>query len=265
MTIITSRQNPLVARYRAAARREDKDVLLLDGVHLVADALAAGVLIEYVAMTATAREDPELQGLLDKLSRAGVETAIASTPVMDAISPVRSSSAITALAKRPTIAADAVYAGAKTLVVVAVDVQDPGNTGAIVRVAEAGGASGVIGSGATADPFGWKALRGSMGSALRLPVIHVAGTVDAIADARRHGCRVIATVPRGGRSPYEIDLRGPVAIVIGGEGHGLTPVLVDAADERASIPMQAPVESLNAAVTAGLIVYEARRQRGGRG
>jgi tRNA G18 (ribose-2'-O)-methylase SpoU len=70
------------------------------------------------------------------------------------------------------VAGDAVYSGNETLVVVAVDVQDPGNTGAIVRVSEAGGATGVIASGATADPFGWKALRGSMGSALRLPVVH---------------------------------------------------------------------------------------------
>jgi tRNA G18 (ribose-2'-O)-methylase SpoU len=72
---------------------------------------------------------------------------------------------------------------------------------------------------------------------------------------------VIATVPRGGQPPHEIDLKGPVAILIGGEGQGLTAAVVDAADERVSIPMQAPVESLNAAVTAGLIVYEARRQR----
>jgi TrmH family RNA methyltransferase len=72
---------------------------------------------------------------------------------------------------------------------------------------------------------------------------------------------VIATAPRGGRSVFDIDLAGPVAILIGGEGPGLAPALVDAADERVSIPMQAPVESLNAAVTAALLVYEARRQR----
>jgi TrmH family RNA methyltransferase len=265
MTTITSRQHALVARFRAAARRDDQDVLLLDGVHVVSDAVAAGIRIEQVAMTAAAHDDPELRPLIEKLARAGVAVAIASPPVMDAISPVRSSSAIAALGRRPSVPGEAVYAGAHALVVVAVDVQDPGNTGAIVRVAEAGGATGVIAAGATADPFGWKALRGSMGSALRLPVVHVASPADAIADARRHGCRVIATAPRGGRPLDEIDLKGPVAIVIGAEGQGLRPALIDSADERVSIPMQAPVESLNAAVTAALIVYEAVRQRGGRG
>ena len=68
-------------------------------------------------------------------------------------------------------------------------------------------------------------------------------------------------MPRDGRSLFDVDLAGPIAVLIGGEGQGLAPSLVDAADERVTIPMQAPVESLNAAVTAALIVYEARRQR----
>ena len=261
MTTITSRQNPLVARYRAAARRDVDEVVLLDGLHLVADAIAAGVRIEHVVMTAATRESPGAQGLLDRLSRAGVEIVVASAPVMNAISPVQSPTGIAALAARPPVASDAIYRGASTLVAVAIGVQDPGNVGAIVRVSEAAGATGVIAADGTADPFGWKALRGSMGSALRLPIVRGVSPEEAMAAARRHGCRVIAAAPRGGRSPFEIDLTGAAAILIGGEGRGLAPSLVDAADERVTIPMQAPVESLNAAVTAALIVYEAHRQR----
>ena len=83
--------------------------------------------------------------------------------------------------------------GCSPLVIIANDVQDPGNVGAIVRVAEAGGATGVVAAGACADPFGWKALRGSMGSALRLPVAIRDHADQAVAQARRHGCRIVAT------------------------------------------------------------------------
>jgi TrmH family RNA methyltransferase len=145
--------------------------------------------------------------------------------------------------------------------VIAIDVQDPGNLGSIVRVAEAGGADGLVAAGACADPFGWKALRGSMGSALRLPTAVQLDPARAVADAQRHGCRVVATVPRDGRSVFDVDYRGPVAILVGGEGAGLPRSIIEAADERVTIPMAAPVESLNAAVAAALIVYEVRRQR----
>jgi TrmH family RNA methyltransferase len=143
---------------------------------------------------------------------------------------------------------------------VACDVQDPGNVGAIVRVAEAAGGTGLIAAGRCADPFGPKALRGSMGSALRLPIA-VAGVETAVADVRCHCCRVLAAVPRGGRSIFDIDLTGPVAILIGAEGGGLSRSILASTDECFSIPMRPQVESLNAAVTAALAVYEARRQR----
>ena len=180
---------------------------------------------------------------------------------MAALSPVRSPSPVVALAERPLAAGRRVYRDTP-LVIMAIDVQDPGNVGAIVRVAEAGGASGVVCAGTCADPFGWKALRGSMGSALRLPVLVHRDIREAIDEARRHGCRVVATSPRGGQSLFQADLRGPLVVLVGSEGPGLAQAQVEGADEQIMIPMQPPVESLNTAVSAALIVYEARRQRG---
>jgi TrmH family RNA methyltransferase len=258
---VSSRQNPLVARYRAAARGDARDVVLLDGVHLVSEAVAAGVPIRHVAVKTEAMNITEVGLLVDTLTRSKADVVMASASVMDALSPVRSSSTVVALADRPGGAESTFYGGAAPLLVVAVDVQDPGNVGAIVRVAEAGGATGVVAAGASADPFGWKALRGSMGSALRLPILVQSDAARAVADARGHGCRILATTPRDGRSLFDVACTGPIAVLIGGEGPGLPPALIDGADERVTIPMHAPVESLNAAVTAALIVYEARRQR----
>jgi TrmH family RNA methyltransferase len=258
---ITSRQNPLVARYRAIGRGDVEALLLLDGPHLVADALSAGVPLRQAAVAAGALADAEIRALVARLTDADVEVVTAAAPVMALLSPVRSSSGIVAIADRPSYGDARLYAGGAPLVVIASDVQDPGNVGAIVRVAEAGAATGVVAAGACADPFGWKALRGSMGSSLRLPVASREHADQAVAQARRHGCRIVATTARGGRSLFDVNLKIPVAVLIGGEGAGLAPALVEAADERLTIPMQAPVESLNAAVAAALVVFEARRQR----
>jgi TrmH family RNA methyltransferase len=83
----------------------------------------------------------------------------------------------------------------------------------------------------------------------------------AIAGARQSGCTIVATVPHGGRSMYDTDLTHSIAIVIGGEGAGVPQSIVDAADERISVPMAAPVESLNTATAAAVLLYEAHRQR----
>jgi RNA methyltransferase, TrmH family len=258
---ITSRQNPIVARFRDAARGDAAGIVLLDGAHLVADAVAAGLAVEIAAVTTAARQRKDVEPIVDALASAGVTVAIVAEPVMDAISPVRSASGIAALAMRPPDALDRLYAAPPALVAIAVDVQDPGNVGAIVRVAEAAGATGTIAAGASAHPFSWKALRGSMGSALRLPIAAATDAEAAVADARRRGCRIVATAPRGGTPITEVELTGPLAMLIGGEGAGLAPALVAGADTRVTIPMNAPVESLNAAVTAALMLYEARRQR----
>ncbi|HLB44398.1 MAG TPA: RNA methyltransferase [Candidatus Limnocylindrales bacterium] len=256
---ITSRHNPMVARYRAAAAGTLANAMLVDGLHLVSAALDAGARIREAALAAD-RDDDALLSLAGRLQELKVSTVRASGPVMKALSPLRSASPVVAIADRPLGAEPAVYR-ATPLALLAAGVQDPGNVGAIVRVAEAAGATGVVAAGPCADPFGWKALRGSMGSALRLPVLIRGELSVAIEEARVHGCRVVATVPRGGRSLFDADLTGAIAILLGGEGRGLEASLADAADERVTIPMRPPVESLNVATAAALMVYEAARQR----
>lgn len=260
MLHITSRQNPLVARYRALADGTDKSRLLIDGVHLLTDAIGARVPLIEAVVQADAREADEIRPIVDRLATLGVDVCTASSRVMEALSPVRSASPIVAIATRPSATAD-VYAPSPALVVCAVNVQDPGNVGALVRVAEAGGATGAVIAGQSADPFSWKALRGSMGSAWRLPIRYPAEPRRVIDEARRRGCRVWAMTPRGGRPPEDADLGEPALVLTGGEGQGLPDVIVEAADARISIPMAPAVESLNTAVCAALLVYEARRQR----
>jgi TrmH family RNA methyltransferase len=268
---ITSRRNPLVKRYQDAAAGKLDSVMLLDGAHLVVEAVEAGIPVTVVACSPRGLSDAGVREIVDRLGAEGAETVTVTDEVLRAVSPVRSPSGVAALASRPAWPLTQMFAAragrgspssTHPLVLVAVDVQDPGNIGAMVRAAEAAGASAAVFVGASADPFGWKALRGSMGSALRLPVAR-APADDVVAAAHAAGVRLVATVPRGGRSMADADLVGPVALLLGGEGAGLPAALTEAADELVSIPMCEPVESLNVAVAAAVLVYEAARQRAG--
>jgi len=268
MDVIASRKNPFVAAVRRVADGEDRDRLLLDGLHLVEDARAAQVPIASAAFTARAlaSTDGKARRLATLLAGTGVRVVQVADPVMDALSPTAHPSGVVAVATRPRRPLDEVIAsgGATPLIVVAVDVQDPGNVGAIARVAEAAGATGFVAAGQSADPFGWKALRGSMGSGLRLPTAHEADA-GAVVDALKvRGLQILAAA-LGGAVPFDAaDWRGPTACLVGSEGSGLPDAILARADRKVRIPMAAPVESLNVAVSAGLLVYEARRQRAAR-
>jgi RNA methyltransferase, TrmH family len=256
---ISSRQHSIVRAFKSAARGED-DRVLLDGWHLLHDAAANGIDIRIVAISGT--PSSEDASLLDDLARhCNVFTV--TTAVMDAISPVRTPAGVVAIAHPKTYALRDLLRPSPALVVVACDIQDPGNAGAIVRSAEAGGATGVVLAGISADPWGWKALRAAMGSTFRLPVMRSSDATRTCDELRNAGLRLVATVPRGGTAMHHVDLRAPAALILGGEGRGLDPELVSSADERLTIPMRSPMDSLNVAVSAALLVYEARRQRDG--
>ena len=150
---------------------------------------------------------------------------------------------------------------APALVLAATGLQDPGNAGAIIRSAAAAGATGVVLDESSADPWGWKALRASMGSAFHVPVLRSRGIGSLIKEWRTAGLRIAATVPRGGTPMHNVDFTPPMALLLGGEGAGLPDATVESADVRVTIPMRGGIESLNAAVAAAVLLYEAQRQR----
>lgn len=252
---ITSRQHPFVRRCRQlAAGRGDPGEILLDGPRLVQDAIEAGIPI------AGAVVDDRGAFLVDALRARQVPIHLASANVIDAASPVRTPSGVVAIATwAPSPAVDLLDAGLPVLVGL-VGVQDPGNVGNIVRSADALGASGVLALDGTADPAGWKALRGAMGSTFRVAVGtgSTAGVLDA---ARARGIRIAATVATGGVTPDASSLTAPVLVLIGSEGVGLPEDVIDAADVRLTLPMRSRVNSLNAATTAAIVLWELTRAR----
>lgn len=243
----------LAKRYRAvAAGRGEPGVVLLDGDHLLADAVAAGVEIEGVLT------DGRHPDLIRQLEARGTPVFRVAHDDLAAASPVRTASGIVALARWQCGSVADVLAVPARVVVGLVGVQDPGNVGGIIRSAEALGASSVLALDDTADPAGWKALRGAMGSTFRLPIGR-GRTAELFAAARRLGIAVAATVPIGGASPARDSLAPPVIVLFGGEGRGLTDDIVGRCDRRLTIPMRAGANSLNVGVSAALILWEANR------
>ena len=264
MLSITSRRHPLVMTCREARAGGDDQPLLLDGWHLLLEAHAAGLAVDAVMVGADGDIPRGREAeVMDRLADSGSQVVTVSADVLQAVSPVRTSSGVVALARRPPDGLVRVFAAEPALVVVALDVQDPGNLGALVRAAEAAGATGLVAAGVSADPLGWKALRASMGSAFRLPIARVPDVDGVVAAAKAIDIRVVALVPRGGTPLARVDLRAPTCLLLGGEGPGLAPTLAALADDRISIPMAPPVESLNVAVAGALAVYAAAAQRGG--
>ena len=264
MRTISSRHNPVVAAFRALAATPDPSGrrVLLDGAHLVGEALDAGLGFEVILVSASrGTAHTEAGRLARELEQRGLPLVEADDRAFDAVSPVRSPSGIAAIALRTAREPASLCERPDAFVLAIADVQDPGNVGALLRSAEAGGATGAFVTGGSANPFSWKSLRGSMGSALRLPVVTGLAPDQIMTEMRLAGMRTVASVPRGGADPDVVTWRGRVGLWIGGEGPGLADTLVERCDERVTIPMAPQVESLNAAVAGALLVYAARRQR----
>jgi TrmH family RNA methyltransferase len=259
--VIRSRANPFLQRLRALKEkgaRGEQGLMLLEGLRLVEEALRAGV--ELVEVAAAPRGIDAT--VLDGLRARGVRVRRVEERLLGALSELDTGPGFLAVARRPAFSEDALYRG-RPLVLIVAGVQNPGNLGGLLRTAEAAGVTGAYLTRGTADALSWKALRGSMGSAFRIP--HVAGVsaAEAIRRARSRGLQVVAAAPREAASYDRIDWRGPTALVLGAEGAGLPAELVDLADARASVPMAPAVESLNVGVAAAVMLFEAARQRRG--
>ena len=262
---ITSRENHWLKLFRAVlhSSRPEDERIGLEGVRLVSDAVRSGLELE--AILASASAEKSLATLVAELDRP---TLILRTTdkLFDSVAGTETPQGIAALLRAPQFAFDDLMRGLDPLIVVLAGVQDPGNVGTILRSAEALGATGVIAAKGTAHPYSPKSLRASAGSALRLPTLCELAAPVALAQLRVSGLQIVAASSpnnSAAREPGEFNFRQPVAILIGNEGAGLPPEIERSADALIRIQLAEPVDSLNAAVAASLILYEAARQRRG--
>ena len=268
ISIVQSRQNARVRELRAAfarSGREQTEVIALEGEHLLAEALRSGVRLHTIFL----RHDPQRHAarlrLLDRLKiPPSVAIVELTPPVFDSAVETESPQGIAALADPPRFSLDDLFSPSAALVLIAAGLQDPGNFGTLIRSVEAFGASGVLALPGTVSVWNAKALRASAGSAFRVPVVSEK-SATAFAALTEHQIPIYAAVPGSAGADAlpcsQVDWTRPAALLIGNEGSGLSQDLLDRADQLVSIPTPGPVESLNAAVAASVLLYEGARQR----
>ncbi|MGB8029775.1 MAG: RNA methyltransferase [Terracidiphilus sp.] len=229
----------------------------IEGPNLIEEALRAGLRVETIFVAQGSER------LLDGLSLP-TETEILQLPkkLLDQALATESPQPIAALVKRPNWSWSHVLNQnqEKTLVLVLAGIQDPGNLGTILRSAEAFGATGVVSLPGTVSAWNAKAVRASAGSVFRVPLL-AASEAECFEQLQKAGVKVLASKSRGAKSADRIALAGPVALMIGNEGNGIPKPIARRADGEITIPCPGPVESLNAAVAASVLLYEASRQR----
>ena len=254
---VASKDNTRLKELRRALVRPARGLAGIEGIHLVQEALRAGLRLQAVFVARGA--EPMVNAL-----PLPPETEILLVPkkLLDAALATETPQPVAALVEMPQWSWRHILQQdqKETLVIVLAGLQDPGNLGTILRSSEAFAASGVVSLPGTVCAWNPKAVRASAGSVFRVPVL-AASQQECLETMRAAGLRILATAVRNAEPATQAGLSGPVALVIGNEGNGLPEELAKQADARITIPCPGPVESLNAAVAASVLLYEAARQR----
>jgi TrmH family RNA methyltransferase len=260
---ISSADNITIKRIHSLANpkhRKKEQSFLIEGIKMVEEALRDNIGVKMV-VAAPSLVQHHGKGVLKQAESKGIEVLWISDRLMGTVSENKTPQPVMAIVPMKQFSEEALIADQSGMVIVAHRLQDPGNLGTIIRTTEAAGASGIATTPNTVDPYNSKAVRASMGSILRLPVVHVGNIREFIKKGRDKGFQIVATVLSGEISHFDVDLTKPTIVILGQEAAGLPGDLLDDIDFRVRIPVATTIDSLNVATAAAVILYEAMRQR----
>lgn len=258
--MITSRQNPRIkalARLKTKKGRREAGAFLVEGAREVARALASPRVTPELLVVDPKRLAPAEAEVLR--GHPEVERLEVAPAVMEKLSYREHPGGLLLVARAQVPALADLALGPNPLVLVAVGLEKPGNLGAIFRSADATGA-GVIVADARLDPYNPNVIRASTGTVFTVPFLEL-DREETLAFLKERGAQRVAATPHAKKTYWDLDYHPPTAFLIGPEATGLPQAWLDAADTTVKIPMAGTADSLNAAVTAALLLYEARRQR----
>jgi RNA methyltransferase, TrmH family len=262
--VITSTSNSRLKELRrlaTARRRRASGWFVIEGYRLLGRALEAGAAVEDVYAAPALYRGAGERELVARAEQLGARIHEVAPGPFAAVAAQGRPDGLLAVVRRPATDLACLPVGARPLLLVTEGVERPGNLGTMARTACAAGATGLVVCDPQTDVFHPRTVTASVGAVFTLPVA-VARGVDTLAWLRERGIAVVAATPDGGTAPWDADLAGPAALVVGCEKRGLGDAWLDAADVRVGIPMPGEaMDSLNVAVAAGVLLVEAVRQR----
>lgn len=256
---ITSRDNQHLVAARKVRDGKNTARIFIEGKRLAGEAIRSNLTIERVFVSDELASDQLVESVPDE------KLWIIAERLFDSIADTKTPQGIVLIAERPVHQIETIERGLELslpLVLFLKEINDPANLGAAVRAAEAAGVAGIILSPSSADPYSPKALRAAMGSAFRLPIVTEIGLDDAKNWASANKLRTTAADIGGDKNYVDIDWTQRRLLIMGSEAHGLRAEDLSQIDDVVTIPMSNDVESLNLAVSAGVVMFESRRQNG---
>lgn len=268
MLKISSRDNARLKQAKQARDGKIGNLIFVEGARLADEALRSNLSIETIFLSDVFAETERGKNFIEKFAAAHESLFTVSENIFNSLADTKSAQGIVLIARKPETGKakiEAVLANEKNapLVIVLHRTNNPSNLGAILRTAEATNVSGIVTTANSADVFSPKSLRGAMGAAFRLPIWTDASFTEVLDWARARNLISVAADVRARKSYLEIDWNVPRLLIFGSEAHGLSVEETTRLDETLTIPMANGVESLNLAVSAGVVLFEARRQNAG--
>jgi RNA methyltransferase, TrmH family len=236
-------------------------VFVAEGVELLRTALRAGVAVESVYLAPEGAQDPLTRQTCDQALDAGARLFPLAPGVLERVADTVTPQPVLTVLPMLEEAADQPDPAHDPLIVVLVDVRDPGNAGTVLRTADASGVSSVIFSGESVDPYNPKTVRASAGSLFHVPFSEQPDSAALASSLAGRGYRTLATVVRDGHDYAALDWSVPTALFLGNEAAGLSPEVLEAIGGAVAIPMEGRAESLNVGVACAVLCFEALRQR----
>lgn len=248
-----------VRKLQQKKHRDSEGKFIIEGINLVSEAVSKGIHIDTLLVADGFKSDD----IIDKCNADGTEVCIVNRAVFEKIADSMNGSGVIAIVDKPgyTLEYAMSIIGETDNVVVLDRLQDPGNIGTIIRTSVAAGYKAIFAVKGTADVFSLKVLRATAGMIFYMPIVYLDSSDELLDVVKKLGKRICVTVPVGGVPYYDVDMSKDIALVIGNEGNGISDEIIAGADELITIPMAGDIESLNAAVSAGILMYEAMRGR----